>query len=130
MCEALPILVSRGLIGTIFPGTPEEFEAAYCGAPLPTGEAHRIVTKYMIAFLKTNLDDESGYQPILTPGHAVRDESVVEFFVTEKRNPRAIKEDWPGTYTYFMHQPGSEEAKADKNPAQSLPVDYVGPGGE
>ncbi len=130
MCEALPILVSRGLIGTIFPGTPAEFEDAYCGAPLPTGEAHRIVTKYMIAFLKTNLDDESGYQSILTPGHAKKDESMVEFFVTEKRNPHATDEDWPGTYMYFMHQPGSEQAKAEKNPTQPLSVNYVGLGGE
>jgi predicted dienelactone hydrolase len=130
MCEALPILVSRELFGTIFPGTPEEFENAYCGASLPTGEAHRIITKYMIAFLKTNLDDESGYQSILTPGHAKKDESMVEFFVTEKRNPHATDEDWPGTYMYFIHQPGSEQAKAEKNPTQPLSVNYVGLGGE
>jgi dienelactone hydrolase len=130
MCEALPLLDSRGLIGTFFPGTYEEWEAAYCGAPLPTGEAHRIVTKYMIAFLKKNLAGESGYQPILTPGQASIDESMVEFFVTEKRNPYATDEDWPGTYMYFMHQPGSEQAKADKNPTQTLPVSYIGFGGE
>jgi hypothetical protein len=27
---------------------------------------------------------------------------------------------------YFMHQPGSEQAKAMKDPAQALPVPYVG----
>lgn len=130
MCEALPILDSRGLIGTIFPGTYEQFEGAYCNAPLPNSAAHRIVTKYMIAFLKANLHIDSGYQSILTPGHALKDESMVEFFVTEKRNSHAIKEDWPETYIYFMHQPGSDQEKADKNPTQSLPVGYVGFGGE
>ena len=130
MCEALPLLDSRGLIGTFFPGTYEEWEATYCDAPLPTSEAHRIVSKYMIAFLKTNLDDESGYQRILTPGHAINQESTVEFFVTEKRNPNAIEDDWPDTYTYFMHQPGSEQAIAEKNPTQPLSVEYVGNGVE
>lgn len=127
MCESLPIQYSRGLID---PDTYPALEEAFCGAPLPTNEVHRIVTKYMVAFLKTNLDGEPGYQPILTPGHALKDESMVEFFVTEKRNPHVIDEDWPETYVYFTHQPGSEQAKAEKNPKQALPVFYGGLGGE
>jgi hypothetical protein len=127
MCEALPILLSHGLID---PSAYPDLEYYYCGAPLATSEAHRIATKYMVAFLKTILEGESGYQPVLTPGHVSEDESVVEFFVTEKRNPRATEEDWPGTYMYFAHQPGSEQARADRNPTTSLPVDYVGLGGE
>jgi predicted dienelactone hydrolase len=122
-CESLPIFLNRGIIT---PDIYQIFYNAWCGAPLPTTEAHRLVTKYMIAFLKTNLAGKSGYQPILTPGYALKNESMIEFFVTEKRNPHAIDADWPGDFVYFMHQSGSEQSKAAKDPKPSLPVDYVG----
>jgi hypothetical protein len=42
--------------------------------------------------------------------------------VTEKRNPHSIDEDWPSDFIYFMHQPGSAQARAAKEPAQRMPV--------
>jgi predicted dienelactone hydrolase len=122
-CECVPIGFNHG----IFDEETYKALSDYCGSiPISTTEAHRLVTKYMVAFLKTNLSDESGYQSVLTPGHALNSETKVEFFVTEKRNPNAVDEDWPGDYMYFMHQPGSEQAKAMKDPAQALAVPYVG----
>jgi hypothetical protein len=80
-------------------------------------ETHRLVNKYMVAFLKKQ-------QNILTPGHAINSEPDIEFFVTEKRNPNAIDtepgglqgEDHPGQFVYFMHQSGKATAKAKKDP--------------
>jgi predicted dienelactone hydrolase len=123
MCEAMPIALNHGLID---PAIYPLLVNVYCGSPLSTTEAHRLVTKYMVAFLKTNLSVKSGCQPYLTPGYALNSESMIEFFVTEKRNPNAVDEDWPGEYMYFMHQPGSAQAKALKDPEQALPVPYVG----
>jgi hypothetical protein len=79
----------------------------------------------MLAFLKTNLAGERGYQDMLTPGWAVSKEQVVEFFVTEKRNPNSIDEDWPDQFVYFLHQPGSVQARGPKE-AKALPVARVG----
>jgi hypothetical protein len=39
-------------------------------------------------------------------------EPNVEFFVTERKSPNAIDEDWPDTFIYFMHQPGSAHSNA------------------
>ena len=86
------------------------------------GEAHRLTTKYMIAFLKTNLSGEPGYQNVLTPGYALTREPAVEFFVTEKRSPASIFDDWPPDFIYFMHQPGSEQARARKDPPSPLRI--------
>ena len=93
-----------------------------CEGVIPSAEAHRLTTKYMIAFLKTELVREAGYQHILTPGYALTGEPNIEFFITEKRNPPAISEEWPDTFIYFMHQSGSAQAKAEKDPTATLPV--------
>jgi hypothetical protein len=122
-CESAPILLAHQMITQ---ASYNSMIASACGAPLPTGEAHRLVTKYMVAFLKTVLSGEEGYQPILTPGHALRFENVIEFFVTEKRSPKSIDEDWPGDFVYHMHQPGSEQAKGPKDPVGALEVSYFG----
>jgi hypothetical protein len=68
----------------------------------------------MIAFLKTVLVGETGYQEMLTPGYALANEPFIEFFVTEKgsSNPR----DEEGYFSYIVHQPGTERAKALKDP--------------
>jgi hypothetical protein len=86
---------------------------------LPSAESNRLAAKYAVAFLKTVLARESGYQNILTPGYALTREQYIEFFVTEKRSPASIEEDrpsWPDLSIYFMHQPGSWAAKAAKKP--------------
>jgi predicted dienelactone hydrolase len=85
---------------------------------IPSNIAMPIANKYAVAFLKTVLAKEQGYQDMLTPGWALKPGSLVEFFVTEKRNPNAVKEE-PGSgayYLYFPHQPGSEQARGMKDP--------------
>jgi predicted dienelactone hydrolase len=87
----------------------------YCPAePVPPDETGNLVTRYMVAFLKTVLAGESGYQEMLTPGYALANEPFIEFFVTEKgsSNPR----DEEGYFSYIVHQPGTERAKALKDP--------------
>jgi dienelactone hydrolase len=78
-----------------------------------------IVNKYAVAFLKTVLAREPGYQDMLTPGWALKRESLVEFFVTEKRNPNAVTAAYGDGqyYLYFPHQPGSEQARGEKDPS-------------
>jgi hypothetical protein len=92
---------------------------------IPSSEAHRLVTQYMVAFLKTNLAGETGYQQMLTPGWAHTHEPDIEFFVTEKRNAQSIGEDWPSDFVYFMHQPGSAQARGPKDPATMLPIQHM-----
>jgi hypothetical protein len=38
--------------------------------------------------------------------------------VTEKRSANAINQDWPSDFLYFIHQPGSAQARAEKDPKQ------------
>ena len=59
------------------------------------------------------------------PGWALTQEQYIEFFVTEKRNPQSIDEDWPSDFVYFMHQPGSAQARGPKDPATILPVRHL-----
>ena len=75
-----------------------------------------LITMYMVAFLKTVLVGDPGYQYFLTPGYALTNEPLAEFFVTEKQNGKPNKPDWPESFTYFMHQPGSATAQALKDP--------------
>jgi predicted dienelactone hydrolase len=90
--------------------------------PIPYAEVERLTMIYMIAFLKDNLVGDHRYQIYLTPGYALVNEPDIEFFVTEKRNPHAIDEDWPNNFLYFMHQPGSEQAIGPKNPPGLLEI--------
>ncbi len=77
-------------------------------------EISTLTSQYMIAFLKTILVRESGYQELLTPGYALENEPFIEFFVTEQGNTTSPDEE--GYYSYFKHQPGTERAKAPKDP--------------
>ena len=97
-----------------------------CDPFTPTTEVHRLANQYTIAFLKKNLAGESGYQRILTPGWALTREPYIEFFVTEKKSPRSIKDDWPDLFIYFAHQPGSEQFLAEKNSKKPLPIPKMG----
>ncbi len=118
MCQAGDVLYDCGLIDD---ATRDFFHDYFCSAPIPPEVAQQLITTYMIAFLKANLAHVPGYQHILTPGYALK-EPYIEFFVTEKRNPQSIDEDWPDTFIYFMHQPGSEQAQAAKDPDCQLPI--------
>jgi len=104
----------------------DEVLATYCTDSIPSLTAHQLVNKYMIAFLKTQLVGETGYQRLLTPGWAIKREPDIEFFVTEKKNPNAIDEDWPDMFIYFINQPGSETARADKDSEGVSRIQHVG----
>jgi hypothetical protein len=56
-----------------------------------------------------------------TPGWALTRETGVEFFETEKRSPASIDAQWPSFFTYFPHQPGSEQFLAEKNAKLAAP---------
>ena len=122
MCETDYILYRKGLIDE---ATFEQWVEWDCTS-LPPPIAHQLTSKYAVAFLKTHLSRESGYQSMLTPGWALTQEPFLEFFVTERRNPKSINEDWPNLFIYFPHQPGSEKARALKDPTTPLPVWYAG----
>jgi hypothetical protein len=99
----------------------EAYKAIYCGPDILDGaEAHRLIVKYMLAFLTHD-------QRVLTPGHAITSEPDVEFFVTEKRSPSSIDAEWPGLFTYHMHQPGKAHAKAFKDLVATAETDPMGP---
>lgn len=127
MCESAPILLAHGII------TADRYirlVADWCGAELSTTDTHQIVSQYMVAFLKTVLAGEPGHQSVLTPGYALNNEPWAEFFVTERRSPEAIEGE-PDFFFYHPHQPGSEQAQAERNPAAWVPVPYfggIGPG--
>lgn len=110
-CEYVDVLYYIGYIDE------ETYNYYKCSPePIPQTEVERLTMLYMIAFLKVNLVGDHRYQAYLTPGYALGNEPDIEFFVTEKRNPHAVDEDWPDNFLYFMHQPGSEQAIGPKNP--------------
>ncbi|MDH3369586.1 MAG: hypothetical protein OEO17_17245, partial [Gemmatimonadota bacterium] len=125
ICESVQVLRDHGIID-------DDLVAFYldliCGPDLiPSYEIHRLVTKYMLAML-------THQQNILTPGQAITREPDIEVFVTEKRNPHSIDEEWPDVFTYHMHQPGKATSKAqktltataEKDPTGRPPVERVG----
>lgn len=123
LCTGITLAYDKGLL------SEEDFENMagwLCSAPLPAEEANRVTTKYVIAFLKTHLCLLQGYQNILTPGYVLKNELGLEFFVTEKRNPNAIDDKWPGYYIYFMHQSGSAQARAEKDPKVVMRHPHLG----
>jgi predicted dienelactone hydrolase len=113
LCADIPML---GDLNIWDPATVDFFTSILCTNITPPADTRRLVGKYLIAFLKTNLAGESGYQSILTPGYALTSEPLIEFFATEKRSPSSIQQDWPSDFVYFTHQPGSQQARAEKNP--------------
>jgi predicted dienelactone hydrolase len=89
--------------------------------PVSQEEIGNLTTQYMIAFLKTVLVGETGYQEMLTPGYALKNEPFIEFFETEQGSPDEIVKE--GYFSYFKHQPGNERANALKDPDWSSLVD-------
>ncbi len=122
VCDGFRFLVDQG----IFPAAAmEPVFAANCDPYIPSALANRIITQYMVAFLKVELAGERGYSAMLTPGWALTSEPNAELFVTEKRSPQSIGADWPSDFVYFMHQPGSAQARAATEPAVRMPIPRV-----
>jgi len=92
----------------------------YCPKePLPPDETGNLVTRYMIAFLKTVLAGEKAYRDMLTPGYALENEPFVEFFDTEVGSPDETVEE--GYFGYFKHQSDTERAMALNDPPMPVP---------
>jgi predicted dienelactone hydrolase len=112
VCAYIHVLYDKGIIDdqlrdtTLAANCPQESISA--------AEIENLITQYMIAFLKTVLVGETGYREMLTPGYALANEPFIEFFETEKGSPNTPDEE--GYFSYFMHQPGTERAKALKDP--------------
>ena len=87
--------------------------------PVPPDETGNLITRYMVAFLKTVLVGEKGYREMLTPGYALENEPFIEFFETEEGSPDETVEE--GYFTYFRHRPGTERATALKDPPMPVP---------
>jgi dienelactone hydrolase len=102
-------------LGVIDDATLQSILQAVCPQePVPPEEFGNLTAQYMIAFLKTVLEKESAYKEMLTPGYALKNEPFIEFFVTEQGSPNTPDEE--GYFSYFKHQPGTERAKALKDP--------------
>jgi predicted dienelactone hydrolase len=81
-----------------------------CTTPTTQAEVARLAAQYTVAFLKTYLVGEAGYQRILTPGWAVAKETAIRFFVTEPTS------DDPATFLYFPYQRGGGLLEDFKEP--------------
>ena len=122
-CAAARVLFSFRVISeTQF---KRNMAAPQCSTALPQIEVNRLAAKYAIAFLKTHLAGETGYQHMLTPGWALTREADIEFFVTEKREGESPDEEWPGYFWYFPHQPGSARIRAERDPLSVPAVERI-----
>jgi dienelactone hydrolase len=114
-CAIVQVMNDRGIIDDT---ALNDFLQKNCQPePVAPDEFGTLTTQYMIAFLKTVLVGGTGYQEMLTPGYALKNEPFVEFFETEKGSSNTPDEE--SYFSYFMHQPGTEQAKALKNPWES-----------
>lgn len=112
-CSFLSIMANHSLTSTW--GSIDDLRGWYCDGVIPPADSRALITRYTLAFLKTQLLGETGYQGMLTPGWALTREKLVEFFETEKRNANSIDEQYPGYFIYFPHQPGTQQFRAEKN---------------
>ncbi len=112
ICAYIHVLKDKGIIDDQI---LEAAKPSNCPPePLSANEVDTIVTKYMIAFLKTVLNKESTYKEMLTTDYALANEPLIEFFETEKSTPNSTDKD--GYFSYFMHQPGTVRATELKDP--------------
>jgi hypothetical protein len=112
VCAVNQVLHDQGAIDD---ATLEAILQAACPTePVSEEEIGSLTSQYMIAFLKTVLVEETGYQEMLTPGYALANEPFIEFFETELGSPNTQPAD--GYFSYFKHQPGTERASALKDP--------------
>jgi predicted dienelactone hydrolase len=126
MCEGLHVMLDVGIDTLWEPGDVYDWLAWLCEDVTPAADVHRLVNQYMIAFLTSTVLGRNDYRSMLTPGYALQ-QPLIEFFVTEKRSPNAIHDDWPDEFIYFKHQPGNQTARGPKNATAALRVFRPGP---
>jgi predicted dienelactone hydrolase len=115
LCACNQVLNDQGIIDD---ATLDSILQAACPSePVSEEEIGTLTSQYMIAFLKTVLVGETGYQEMLTTGYALKNEPFIELFETEQGSPSSPDEE--GYFSYFKHQPGTERATALKNPWES-----------
>lgn len=113
VCAINQVLNDQGVIDD---ATLDQILKIACPSePVSEGEIGTLTSKYMVAFIKTALVGETGYEEMLTPGYALANEPFIEFFETEKGSPNPRDED--AYFGYSMHQPGTLRAKALKDPS-------------
>jgi hypothetical protein len=116
VCQWLRLL---GEVGWFLPETRDaylsflECDASYLISP---AEAHRLVTKYMVAFLKVNLLGDPRYAPLLVPPLANERESNLGFVAAELPWLGIPREERDCCYGFFLHARSPGRARADKNP--------------
>lgn len=121
-CTVGRVLYSKGIFSLA--QLTARLLAPQCSTALDQREVNRLVAMYAVAFLKTHLARDTGYQEVLTPGWALTVERNVEFFVTEPSDARALGED-PCCFRYFPHQPGSTTERAERDPAIRPAIEIV-----
>ena len=125
-CNTARFVTDNGLAESVFE-MPHDWDwvAFACDPipgiqPIPSAVANRIIAQYAVAFVKTVLAGDRGYQAMLTPGWALTHEPYIELFVAEPRSPHSIADDWPSWFTYFIHQPGSAQARGVTEPTERM----------
>ncbi len=118
------IFVLRDM-GVVTPAWTAGKDAAFCAGVTDSNEVHRLMGLYGVAFLRTALAREPGFDHYLAPGWALTREPLAEVFVTEKRSPSSAVDECMSSvvpcaeqqlFLYFPHQPGSEQARGQKDP--------------
>lgn len=104
-CETGHLLVDKGYDAAYMGGFFGMFLPLVCGPDIiAPADLHRIVSTYMVAFLKTELADKDGFERYLAPGYAGRVEPASQLFLTEK-GPIPANVDWPPDSVYFVTPP-------------------------
>jgi len=115
-CDNIPIWYYNGIMpnANVPADLVQFFYTFYCGVPtgalngdsvLPSQVSYSLVTKYMVAFIKTRLGDEEGYRWMLEPKCGQQQEENIDFFVKEAGGDL---HDGPGIY-WLPPQWGAEE---------------------
>jgi predicted dienelactone hydrolase len=116
-CEYVQVMNDYGIYDD---ATVDAYTQKMCQPePVSPEELGNLTTQYMVAFLKTVLVGEKGYQEMLTTDYALENEPYIEFFETEEGSPDETVEE--GYFSYFMHQPGTERAEALRDPVWQVP---------
>lgn len=101
-CQGVRWLFQQGFISK--EDMDNYYEPVFCQAVLPFAEGHRIVTKYMVAFLKTVVLHQREEARILTPADVIAHEPNVELYWNEHCHvPGPVK---PSQFTYRTDMAG------------------------
>jgi hypothetical protein len=97
-------------------GNAKQFHDTRCDDPslTPYQDANELVWRYAVAFLRTELADDPGFQRLLTPGWAVVHEPFATFYVNERKNGLAPPDRFGDPSFYHSTQP---DRQLDEHPS-------------